>query len=645
MANNKAIGEALVSELHDLDQDTLETILAPTNKVSSTNDRVCLAEFLHVRHVSRRELVFLRLAAEALASQLDSRETTVMKLCELLQEKDVRVVCRCGSSLKAQPSLVTIIEQQSSDAPRHGSSWRDSIRLFAVQQANLQEKNLASMVGGVCADLEMRCETAEAPFREAQQKVNTLEKQLAEAQGRNTELDQEVVDAADRMRSMVSESKKMQETLQSENDRLIERVQDLGARLKDSVESAKAQLERQQAESKAEELHLRTCITEKEMLLDDAHSEIDELRRQNDEVSSSLKGVREMATERDAHLRDLQASFDIKTVEIQALQGTVTSLRSDLADLTQMKTDADSKVEAISEELQLHRTEKAASDIAHSKELAAVAESRSQQEQLHAAAIEQAQQKFDHDTSRLAQKLDEHQASLEAEQCAREELRQRCTELSQALTKRDSELEHLQGVIVARDEEIAEFQNMRQTLAAALGHLPDKKHTRKSVHYDPAITQARRRSRRLTDRRTMSPLKGGEALLPTENLVPDANASFESVSTEEGSTPKRAKPHKPFKVPSLRPSRLATPRSVGGRTQRLPLADASSRANRSPSRQLLASTKKAMTQLVHEDLGQKAEYAALDELDFGSEVFTSTPFTPARPRIGEMIDDDETVDD
>jgi hypothetical protein len=48
----------------------------------------------------------------------------------------------------------------------------------------------------------------------------------------------------------------------------------------------------------------------------------------------------------------------------------------------------------------------------------------------------------------------------------------------------------------------------------------------------------------------------------------------------------------------------------------------------------------------YDEVAKPAEgYAGLEELDFGSEVFTSTPFTPAVVVTRNVDDDDETMDE
>jgi hypothetical protein len=188
---------------------------------------------------------------------------------------------------------------------------------------------------------------------------------------------------------------------------------------------------------------------------------------------------------------------------------------------------------------------------------------------------------------------------------------------------------------------------MRQTLAAALGQsVPDRKHTRKSVRHNKGVGGAQHSP---IPRRRNTRLGGDIDVCPStyDDQEEDGNRSSESTSYKSGSTPKRAKPRQPFKVPEIRQPRLnvATTRSAKLHERRLPLRDVSSgRANLSPIRP----THLGKDSPIKQDDWERNRVEDEVGLEFGSDVlFTSTPFTPMAPAMADEVDgyNDTTLDE
>jgi hypothetical protein len=206
-------------------------------------------------------------------------------------------------------------------------------------------------------------------------------------------------------------------------------------------------------------------------------------------------------------------------------------------------------------------------------------------------------------------------------------------------------VQQLEDLVAEKEDEIQEFQAMRQTLAAAIGtNLAGRKHVRKSVHYHaaPAETQrtpvSRRRSRRLTiDPKPHSNQLNQTPYLESEtspDVVQEADKSFESASSKSGPTPKRAKQYKPFRAPAVRQPRLNYGLTKTTNTQmKMPLLDISiGRGN-------MSLVRPSTTRKGSHGKGFDEENV---EVEFGSEILTNTPFT-----LGPIAtkDDDHFYDD
>lgn len=177
-----------------------------------------------------------------------------------------------------------------------------------------------------------------------------------------------------------------------------------------------------------------------------------------------------------------------------------------------------------------------------------------------------------------------------------------------------------------------------------------RKHVRKSVHYppQPAETQrtpvSRRRSRRLTidpkphlNQVDRTPYLENET---SPDAVPEHDRSFESTSSKSGPTPKRLKQYRTSRTSAFREPRSSIGVARTAETQRrMPLLDVSAgRGNVYPPRP--ATEGKASS-------GKLAFDEENVDVEFGSQIFTSTPFTPgpvAKTNDGQFYDD-TTVDE
>lgn len=177
-----------------------------------------------------------------------------------------------------------------------------------------------------------------------------------------------------------------------------------------------------------------------------------------------------------------------------------------------------------------------------------------------------------------------------------------------------------------------------------------QKHVRKSVQFKhkPAETQrtpvSRRKSRRLTiDPKPHSNQLNQAPYLESKtspNANPEVEQSFESASSKSGPTPKRAKQYKASRASAIRQPRLSTGGGKTAETQiRMPFLDVSTgRGNTYPLGPATGSKASHRKQVFDE---------ANVEVEFGSQIFTSTPFTPG-PNAKTKNDhfyDDTTADE
>jgi hypothetical protein len=583
------------------------------------------------------------------------KNATATRLLQYLQKDTVELQCKCVNQASIFSLPFALVAEPLSRPHVSGLPWRDNVRAFTLQQSQRQEQSLVEMITRMCGDLEDRCNIAEKPVREAEKKNEALQRRLLQLQSQNSDLAQEVGDLKDQMSMSEKENSHIRDMLQGENERLIDRVRSLEQALQDAKDYAQAQLERHHSESKAHEFSLRSAITEKEMLLDEITLERDDLHQRESEAAALLKNALETATDRAREYEQLQNTLSRELEEAKSLKAARDLLERNVQDLAQTQQGTEALLNTARDELRQCREQIEHLQSAHLSDVVQWEDRLRDESRLHAIAVDELQQGFAVHKSELENGMQQLRAFLDTEQATKEEIRRHFSEAKSLIHDQQIEIEQLQGDVIARDQEIADFQAMRQTLAATLGHPIEKKHSRKTAHYGPLVGRSPQQQRQSN---VQDPKHGVKQLAVdyeadtrrAKSLPPNAATSFESVSATEGSTPKRAKPRKSFKVPIAKQPRLSnmvTPKSVKSRILRPPLEDISrARGNRSPARQILASPNKTQGRQEVAKSGQYGDdYAGLEELDFGSEPFTSTPFTPAGKIPCEVEDDDATVDE
>lgn len=196
-----------------------------------------------------------------------------------------------------------------------------------------------------------------------------------------------------------------------------------------------------------------------------------------------------------------------------------------------------------------------------------------------------------------------------------------------------------------KDFQLAEAQEVKSRVMTVLGIQT----LVSTAGKDTAVkdTMPEKRVRKLARRRKSSLASALKSSChPTEQPGHDANISFESSSSKELPTPKRARPRATFKMPTtstpvakVSDRSPASAHALQGGSERIPLADVShSRSNQTPVRR---------SQRIMDISGQKEKTSIriLGDIDtsFDTDMdgfFTSTPITQ-----GEMLNADTTRDD
>lgn len=180
--------------------------------------------------------------------------------------------------------------------------------------------------------------------------------------------------------------------------------------------------------------------------------------------------------------------------------------------------------------------------------------------------------------------------------------------------------------------------------------------SRDASNVHPKTPGRSRKNRRSSEVQMNIPVEDQEE---AEDAELNANRSFgSSASSKNGPTPKRTKPRKSFKIPTIHQPRLnagattsRSPQKGGSALRRPPLTDVSlGRGNASPTRRNHGITGKAnkqsLTQKGLDDLELKPPGEAEDVSFDASGIFTSTPATPqaVAAQNSQKIYDETTAD-
>jgi chromosome segregation ATPase len=570
------------------------------------------------------------------------------------------IVFPCITRKRMRHNLQPVEEQCTPKKSENGQDWRDLLSAQIQIEAKCRENSLLRLVGDICDDLEQRCLKAEEPFRQEQENVQELRQQLDELREQKSRLQGQLIERDMILDSLETNRTETEDTLnavQLENAQLLARVDDSERKIQTATRAAQDEINTLKKEGDRKEFDLRAALAAKASIVEDQDMKL----KGSEERIKTMHSDTELARSCSAGLQE----------QIQSLEAELRHCRHDLQAEQTAKTNVDIRMQRIGDQNDILTKEIGEIKQSHQGAVSLFEEQRhgfeKQHESLkgeleslvsnHAVALQRMSTKLTEQDASYAAKLTNTLARLDNAKNEVVTLQKENKDNQTTIFHQRQEIKLLEDIVAERDEEISEFQTMRQTLAAAIGtKVPDqkpvdRKHARKGVHHTNAREPSQhspashRRSRQLiAEQKEVYPFED------VDNMIEHGNRSFESTSSKSGPTPKRARPRKAFKVPTIHQPQLsiAANRSVKLQDRRLPLRDLSAgRANLSPV-QPVRSTK---TGYENQDHGEDSDARELEEavdLEFGSLVMlTSTPFTPnpVASKVEAGFYDDTTVDD
>jgi hypothetical protein len=626
------------------------------DNVSCGSNKYCIATLAEARRDLGFVFTLLYLRTSILARSEESEVLGPLSL-EIL-DKSQQLASKtfgCTVRLRAHESsnLQPIEKHCTSETIAERRNWKDQLSAHIQMEARCREDSLIHLVGNICNDLERRCSMAEEPFRKEEAKTQKLQRQVEELRDQKNCLQGQILEREMILESLETGKIRAEDSLkdvQLENEQLLARIGDSERKLRDATTTGQAEIDTLRANYDKEELDLRaelaskaSIIEDQEMKLVEANERFTVLGLDVSSAKSCVSKIRSQLQSLEADLQHCRQGLETEEIAKKEAHDRIRTIENDKRILAHELKDTQQKHQESVSQFDSYRRECELQNEAFKGEIERLTSS-------HATTIEQM-------THKLAKQATSHTSQLNGTITRLDNAKNELLKIRQenetnrtAISDQQDKVKQLEDIVAERDEEISEFQAMRETLAAAIGtKVPDRKHTHRSVHNAAALELAqhspRHRSRRL--------LACSEDVQPYEDVDDDmadeGSRSFDSASSKSGPTPKRAKPRKSFKVPTIRQPRLsiAAARSTKVQDKRLPLLDVSTgRANISPVRPVMS--RKSGNEKKNHENDDVRDLEEVVDLEFGSEVmFTSTPFTPkpAEPKAENGFYDDTTVDE
>ncbi|KAK4609337.1 hypothetical protein CLAFUW4_14266 [Fulvia fulva] len=510
--------------------------------------------------------------------------------------------------------------------------WREALHTHFNARAQVEQDAVTRLFTKACASLEARCENVEKPLREEQERCRLLEEQNSDLNSAFAEMESRNLDLESRRRALEAERNGNVQELEDSrnaNDALLDRVSRLEEKLREAHAQGKKQLAELNEAKQLAELDHATAFARKEEELDDLQEQLEEAAKeatakardtaviQDDLINARAECNRleDCISEKDAQTTEFETQInDLRRIN-EELHVANTQLQADLAaansNLVHGTQEASELLRHI-EELKSERVELVRSTSQQIAHLQGTIDAKQQQAsdlaQTHQEAIETLEQQIAELHQSSQEKEDKYTTDLEARDVKITDLKKRVLRYQQKCEQ--------------KDQQIAEAEAMRSNLMAAMGLNKSQARTtlphrsRESVAYDIPQTQE--------DPTPPTPASGNDGMnIEPQDHDQDMNGSFvsnaSSQESKNGRTPKRPRPRRSIVVPA---TVTKTRASMGG-----PAKPSKTQQILAARRQTLGavSTNKPSQRPVSFKTPTKSDVLGEDESTFdGSDLFAGT---------------------
>jgi hypothetical protein len=461
----------------------------------------------------------------------------------------------------AEPNSVSLFQQKNTPyTGQHLQDWRGRLKSELESQSFYQRDSIVRSVAQICQDLETRCSTVEEPLRREKEKSNELEQQVVELRERVASL--EVQAADDRFHSEGLEDEKL--NISDERDNLLARLRQVEAETSDAMREADDILNQTHEQFNAKELELRsTILTYEESIRGHAQAMVAE-RDISNRLRENLKSLQDEQTalskqhivlQHQLHVVEENLGSELKTARIQAEE--ITKLKDQIVEFEVQLQGTEAELDTIT--TRLSDVQVSHQELIHSSE-----EAYRDLEHRYTCDLETAVAKASNDCEGLNAQLQEATRYGKRIDDAHDAVRQELNLLQITIPPLEAKIEELTAFCTEQEEELDELRTLRKNVLASFNYtsqnplaIRSSSRAQKDVIEPQTPRLPRERRRRKSALQTLSEAttvpKGTHGVTSTamEHIANASFASSDSHSSQNGPTPKRAKPRPSFKVPAM----------------------------------------------------------------------------------------------
>lgn len=232
----------------------------------------------------------------------------------------------------AEIALISLSGTQNIHKEPKRLDWRAQLVEDLAQNANSQYQTIVSTVSEVCRELELRCNNAERPLRNEQDRVHDLHSNLQTSIARIAELESENQSYISALEDLKYEKCKLEDQispLEAQLHCVQLEAQDVRDTLEDAVKRAESVIENQATVVKEERLKHLAALAERDEICEEQASQLksselclDELKQAMEQLrDQEKKNIAEIARLQELSMKqsDLVRTADMLVVEKEAL--------------------------------------------------------------------------------------------------------------------------------------------------------------------------------------------------------------------------------------------------------------------------------------------------------------------------------------
>lgn len=518
-------------------------------------------------------------------------------------------------------SALSLFETDSTpEALSISHNWRDNVVRALSRDANHQYDSIVRMVGEICRDLEARCEEAERPFREEQSKSRELADKLKASATETCEVEAQLMSQTAVLGGVRNERDSLLREVDAAEQRSKDQARDLEkCRLEFDQAHRDAELAAQAAmvQSRERDLAYLATLTGKEEIIDEQHTKLvasddriseleDELGRHREQVAKDTMSIRTHETS----IAELHKNMlEIEEMDA-ARQAQIDSLLNSEADLMCSKDELTDKLQEVVDQ---HKSVVAG----HESDIQTAETLRKELQQKHSM--------YQSDKEAKIRRLEgSHKSSCDRWQAELEEARKRAAITNEQSTicidNLKTKIKKLHKEAERQAKEFAEVQEASSKFMKVMGN----------THHFTAPLGKRSR-----------PSRFGVKDLPSDDEHDAEEMALDqdsSISSREGVTPKRSKPHQASQTVAAKSRKRGTYTTLaqksrsgddnGTKVPRTPLTELKSTPNLSnvtPTQRIIWDKSRLLASDEKHSQGETIDQGYSDDESFdGRNLFTST---------------------